>query len=446
MFSRILIANRGEVALRIIRACREMGIETVAVHSEADRGALYHRLADESICIGAASPADSYLNISSIMSAAEIADVEAIHPGYGFLAESPHFAEICRSCKIEFIGPSAETMKLLGDKVAARRLAKKVNVPVFPGSEEPISNDDEAVQLAEQVGYPVGIKAAAGGGGRGIRVAHNRVSLVNLLSVARAESEAAFGDSSLYIEKWVENARHVEVQILADQHGHVVHLGERDCTLQRRQQKLLEESPCSSIDDGTRRKLCDAAIRVAQAANYSNVGTVEFIVDERDNFYFIEVNCRIQVEHPVTEMVTGVDLVQQQIRVAFGEKLGLSQRDIRPSGVAIECRINAEDPENLFKPSPGRITHYFPPGGPGVRVDSHIYAGYHVPPHYDSMIAKVIVHRRNRVEAISCMRRALSECVIDGIKTTIPLFLSVFGHSAFLSGRIDTGFIEDTYT
>jgi len=447
MFSRILVANRGEIALRIIRACREVGAETVAVYSEADRNALYHHFADESICIGPGDPSESYLSIPRIISAAEIADVDAIHPGYGFLAENSHFAEICRSCKIEFIGPNAETMKLLGDKVAARSLAKKAGVPVFPGSDGPIKSDEEAIEIAERVGYPVGIKASGGGGGRGIRVAHNKVSLVNGLTVASTEAEIAFGNSSLYIEKWIEGgARHVEVQVIADHHGHAIHLGERDCSLQRRRQKLLEESPSPSIDDGLRRRLCDAAIRIAKAANYTNAGTVEFIVDKDGNFYFIEVNCRIQVEHPVTEMVTGIDLVQQQLKVATGDKLEFSQRDIHPQGVAIECRINAEDPRNFFKPSPGRITKYCAPGGPGVRVDSHVYAGYAVPPNYDSMISKVIVHRRTRDEAINCMRRALSEYVIEGVSTTIPLFLSVFGHSAYLSGSVDTGFIEETYS
>lgn len=443
MFSRILIASRGEIALRIIRACKELGVETVAVYSEADAGALYLDFADAAICIGPGDSAQSYLNVPHIIAAAEVADVDAIHPGYGFLAEIGQFAEVCRDCHIEFIGPTAEALRLLGNKVAARQLAAKCGVPIVPGSEGPVDSEDEARQIARKIGFPVMIKAAAGGGGRGMRIAHNEMALLNQLAVASSEADAAFGDASVYIEKVVTQARHIEVQILADQHGRVVHLGERDCSLQRRHQKLIEEAPCPLISEKLRRRLGDDAVKIASAASYQGAGTVEFLVDSANRHFFIEMNCRIQVEHPVTEMVADIDIVKEQVRVAAGERLGYRQDDIKIQGAAIECRINAEDPSNGFKPNPGTITRFYAPGGPGVRVDSHAYAGYRIPPNYDSLIAKLIVHRRSREQARICMRRALEEFIIEGVKTTVPLYLEVFGHSAFVSGRVDTTFIEN---
>jgi acetyl-CoA carboxylase biotin carboxylase subunit len=442
MFSKILIANRGEIALRIIRACREMGVRTAVVYSTADKDAAYLKLADQTICIGDPPPAESYLNIPHIISAAEIADVQAIHPGYGFLAENSHFAEICRSCKIEFIGPSASAMALLGDKVACKKLAKKSKVPTVPGSDGPVEDEKLALKVARQIGYPVIIKAAAGGGGRGMRVAHNDVSLRAGLKQAQAEAENAFKNSTVYIEKYVEYGRHVEVQILADNHGNVVHLWERDCSMQRRHQKLVEESPCPVLRPEVRIKLCEAAVRLIKAAKYTNAGTVEFLVDKEQNFYVLEVNARIQVEHPVTEMVTGIDLIKQQIRVAAGEPLSFKQKDIVSQGHAIECRINAEDPARNFAPSPGVIAEWRPAGGPGVRLDSHAYTGYRIPPNYDSMIGKLIVHRASRAEAIATMRRALMEFHIEPIKTTIPLQLQIMDNQHFQDGDVDTGFIE----
>jgi len=445
MFSRILVANRGEIALRILRACRELGVQTVGVYSEADRHAPYLRLFDRAICIGPAVPADSYLKADRIIAAAEIANVDAIHPGYGFLAENPTFAEQCRESKIEFIGPTAQAMRALGDKAAARRLAKKVKVPVVPGSEDPLETDEEAVELAEDLGYPVMIKAVAGGGGRGMRVAHNRGSLLGSLRSARAEAEAAFRNPGIYLEKLLEAPRHVEVQILGDTQGNMIHLWERDCTLQRRYQKLVEETPSPGIDSRTREELCRAAIRLAKAAGYTCAGTVEFLVDREQRFYFIEANARIQVEHPITEMVTGQDLVKWQIRLAAGEPLTLKQRDVVQRGVSIECRINAEDPANGFAPSPGRIERYCPAGGFGVRVDTHIHQGYEVSPRYDSLIAKLIVHQATRAEAIACMKRCLEEFVIEPIKTTLPLYREIFSHTHFLKGTVDTGFVERTW-
>jgi len=443
VFSRILIASRGEIALRIIRACKELGVQTVAVYSEADAEALYLDFADAKICIGPAESSQSYLNIPHIIAAAEVADVDAIHPGYGFLAEVAQFAEVCRDCHIEFIGPSAETLRLMGNKAAARQLAKKCGVPIVPGSLGLVESDEEARALAREIGFPVMIKAAAGGGGRGMRRANNEMALINHMAVARAEAEGAFGDPSVYIERVVERARHVEVQILGDQRSRVVHLGERDCSLQRRHQKLIEEAPCPVITPKLRRRLGDDAVRIAAAAKYHGAGTVEFLVDPDNNHFFIEMNCRIQVEHPVTEMVTGIDILREQIRIAAGERLSFRQEDVKIQGAAIECRINAEDPANGFKPCPGLITRFFAPGGPGVRLDTHAHAGYRIPPNYDSLIAKIIVHRRNREAARLCMRRALEEFVIEGVKTTVPLYLEVFGHSAFVSGRIDTTFIEN---
>jgi acetyl-CoA carboxylase biotin carboxylase subunit len=442
MFSKILIANRGEVALRIIRACRDLGIKSVAVYSEADKDSLHVKFADESICIGAASPKSSYLNIPSIISAAEITDVEAIHPGYGFLAENAHFAEVCESCQIKFIGPTPEAMRLMGDKMAAKETMRKAGLPIIPGSATIVKEKEEALRVAHKLQYPVIVKAAAGGGGRGMRVAHNDVRLVSVLLTCQAEAEAAFGNPSVYIEKYIPNPRHVEFQIVADKYGHVVHLGERDCTIQRRHQKLLEESPSPAVDSKLRKKMGDAAVKGSRAANYTNVGTIEFLLDERGSYYFMEMNTRIQVEHPVTEMVTGIDLVKEQIRIAAGERLSFDQDRIKFSGHAIECRINAEDADNNFMPCPGKVSFFHAPGGPGVRVDSHVYQGYSIPPYYDSMIAKLITYGKNRSEAIQIMQRALSEFTIEPIKTTIDLHKRLTSDPAFLRGEVTTEFIE----
>jgi acetyl-CoA carboxylase, biotin carboxylase subunit len=442
MFQRILVANRGEIALRVIRACRDLGVEVVAVFSEADRDAAYLDLADEAICIGPAAAAESYLNIPRLISAAEIANVQAIHPGYGFLSENAHFAEVCRSCNIEFIGPPQEAMRLLGNKNEARKLAQRAGVPVVPGSEGLIDTDAEALRLAHAMGFPVLIKAAAGGGGRGMRVARNDISLQAGLKAARAEAEKAFKDGSVYLEKYLEQPRHVEVQVLADRHGNVVHLWERDCSLQRRHQKLVEESPAPNLPASVREEVCRAAVRLVREAGYTNAGTCEFLVDKQKRFYFIEVNARIQVEHPVTELVTGIDLVREQIRLAAGEPLGYGQEKVAHRGVAIECRVNAEDPAADFRPSPGVVTRWQTPGGPGVRLDTHVVAGYRVPPNYDSLLAKLLVHQPTRAEALACMRRALAEFVVAGVKTTIPLHREIFNHSAFIEGQVDTTFIE----
>ncbi|HSV26660.1 MAG TPA: acetyl-CoA carboxylase biotin carboxylase subunit [Sedimentisphaerales bacterium] len=442
MFSRILIANRGEIALRVIRACHELGVEAVAVYSEADRGAAYLDMADEAICIGPASPAQSYLNIPAIISAAEIGDVEAIHPGYGFLAENAHFAEICRDCGIAFIGPSPESMKMLGDKVEARRIAHRAKVSVTPGSDGEIATESEALKIANKIGYPVIIKAAAGGGGRGMRVVHNDISLHSAYNAAKSEAEAAFKNPAVYMERYVVNPRHVEVQVLADNNGHTIHLYERDCTVQRRHQKLIEESPCPILDEKTRDEICRAALRVVREAKYANAATVEFLLDKHKRFYFMEVNARIQVEHPVTELVTGVDLIKWQIRIAAGQPLTIKQKDIHQKGVAMECRINAEDPQRNFSPCPGPIEQFIAPGGFGVRVDTHIYQGAKVTPYYDSMIAKLLVHQPTRAEAITTMKRALSEFKIGPIKTTIPAHLEILSHNLFIKNEIDTGFIE----
>jgi acetyl-CoA carboxylase, biotin carboxylase subunit len=445
VFKRILVANRGEIALRIFRACRELGVEVVAVFSEADRGAAYLGLADEAYCIGPPKAADSYLKIDRVISAAEIGNVQAIHPGYGFLAENAHFAEICRSCEIEFVGPSHEAMALLGDKNAARKLAKECKVPTVPGSDGLIEDEAHAVSLAHQFGFPVLIKASAGGGGRGMRVALNDLALKSAIQQAQAEALAAFGNGDIYLEKYVEHPRHVEVQVIADNHGNALHLWERDCTMQRRHQKLIEESPGPKLDPATRTAMCDAAVRLIRAAKYTNAGTVEFIVAPSGDFYFIEMNARIQVEHPVTELVTGIDLIKAQILVASGEKLPYTQADVKQEGVAIECRINAEDPEKNFRPTPGTITKLRVPGGFGVRFDSHVHEGYVVSPFYDSMIGKLIVHQPTRREAIACMKRALSELHIEGVKTTIPIHQRILDNAAFLEGRVDTTFIERTW-
>ena len=442
MFSRILIANRGEVALRIIRACKELGIESVAIYSQADSNASYLHLADERVCIGKAPSADSYLNIPRIIAAAEIADVEAIHPGYGFLAENAHFVEVCQDCKIEFIGPSYDSMTLLGDKIRAKALAREVNVPTAPDSEGAVESVEDALVVADRIGYPVAIKAAAGGGGRGIRFAHNAASLKSMYRQAQSEAEIAFNDGTLFMEKCIENFRHVEVQLLGDKYGNVLHLYERDCSVQRRQQKVIEETPAPGLDPGIRREICDAAVRLAKACNYYNAGTVEFMLDDDNNFYFLEVNTRIQVEHPITEMVTGVDLVKWQLRVAAGEKLPFTQDDITTRGVAIECRINAEDPANNFRPSPGEVKAFVAPGGFGVRWDSHVYQGYSIPPTYDSLIGKLIVHQPTRAEAIATTKRALDEFVIEPTKTTIPLCRRIMSEQKFVDAQWDTKYIE----
>ncbi|MEX0676298.1 MAG: acetyl-CoA carboxylase biotin carboxylase subunit [Pirellulales bacterium] len=442
MYKRILVANRGEIALRIIRACRELGVETVAIFSEADRGAAYLELADEAYCVGPARGADSYRKIDRVISAAEIGNVQAIHPGYGFLSENAHFAEICRSCKIDFIGPAPEAMGRLGDKNTARKLARDADVPVVPGSAGLVGDDGEAVHVAHEIGFPVLVKASAGGGGRGMRVALNDLALKVALQQARAEAESAFGDGSIYLEKLIERPRHVEVQVLADHHGNVVHLWERDCSTQRRHQKLIEESPSPRLAQETRVAMCEAAVRLVKSAEYTNAGTVEFIVDSDGHFYFIEVNARIQVEHPVTEMVTGIDLIKAQIRIASGERLPFGQSDIVARGAAIECRINAEDPKRNFQPCPGKIERMMVPGGFGVRFDSHAHTGYVVSPHYDSLIGKLIVHQPTRREAIDAMLRALDELRIEGIPTTVSLHREILGHAAFAEGRVDTTFVE----
>ncbi|MCK4852273.1 MAG: acetyl-CoA carboxylase biotin carboxylase subunit [Candidatus Omnitrophica bacterium] len=445
MFSKILIANRGEIALRIIRACREMGITTVAVYSEADAESLHVRFSDEAICIGRPAPADSYLNIPNIISAAEITDVEAIHPGYGFLSENAHFAEICESCNIKFIGPSSENIRLMGDKITAKDTMKKNGIPVIPGSSGVVASKEEALKAARKIKYPVIIKASAGGGGKGMRVCHNDVRLISAFLTARSEAETAFGNPEVYMEKYIEETRHIEFQILADESGNVVHLGERDCTVQRRHQKLIEEAPSQAITGKLRKKMGDAAVKAAKAVKYRGAGTVEFLLEGGD-FYFMEMNTRIQVEHPVTETVTGIDLIKEQIRIAAGQKLPFRQEDIKSRGWAIECRINAEDPENDFCPSPGRISRLYVPGGPGIRVDTHVYAGYTITPFYDSMIAKLIARGRTRKDAINVMCRALDELVVEPIKTTAGFHRKVLRDSDFQRGNISTRFVEKFFS
>ena len=442
MFNKILIANRGEIALRIIRACKEMGIKTVIAYSQADEDSLPVRLADQAVCIGSAPSSASYLLIERIISVGEICDVDAIHPGYGFLSENAHFAEVCKSCNITFIGPGAEQMRAMGDKSNARETMRKAGVPVTPGSHGVINTEEEALKEAHALKYPVIVKASAGGGGRGMRIAHNDPSLIQGFHAAKTEAERAFGDGEVYIEKYIENPRHIEVQILADSYGNVLHLGERDCSLQRRHQKLIEESPSPALSASLRKKMGEAAVKAAKAAKYVSAGTIEFLLGPNDQFYFMEMNTRVQVEHPVTEMITGVDIIKEQIRIAAGEKLSLTQKNVEFRGHAIECRINAENPYNNFSPCPGRIELYNAPGGPGVRVDSHAYNGYRIPPHYDSMIGKLIVHGDTRAEAIAKCRRALSEYFIEGVKTTIPFEQFIIDTREFIEGHYDTGFIE----
>ncbi len=442
MFSKILIANRGEIALRIIRACKELGIRTVAVYSEADVNSLHVKFADEALCIGGPQSSESYLNIPAIISAAEITDVEAIHPGYGFLAENAHFVEICESCNIKFIGPSLENMKLVGDKMAAKQAMKKAGLPVIPGSDSIVKDKDEALKIAKRIKYPVFIKAVGGGGGRGIRIAHNDVRLASAFYMAQSEAESAFGVGDVYIEKCIEEPRHIEFQILADEDKNLIHLGERDCTIQRRHQKLIEESPSPALDKKKRKRMGEAVIKGLKHIRYVNAGTIEFLLDKNGNFYFMEINARVQVEHPVTEMVTGIDIIKEQIEISSGKKLGIKQENINFTGHAIECRINAEDPDNKFIPCPGRIDTYHTPGGRGIRVDSHAYAGYDVPPYYDSMIAKLIAHGKDRKESIYTMQRALDEFIIEPIKTTLPFYQRVFSDEVFIEGRIHTGYVN----
>jgi acetyl-CoA carboxylase biotin carboxylase subunit len=441
LFDKILIANRGEIAVRVIRACQELGVATVAVYSEADRDALHVRLADEAVCIGPAAASESYLRVPQLMSAADITGCEAVHPGYGFLAESPHFAEVCESHDIRFIGPSSDMIRQMGDKAMARSIMQRAGVPVVPGSEGVVRDVEQAMALAAEIGYPIMIKAVAGGGGKGMRMARDERSLGNGFMVARAEAEATFGRGDLYLEKLIEQPRHVEFQLLGDRHGQVIHLYERDCSIQRRNQKLLEEAPAPGLPDEMRRRMGEAAVAGAREIRYESAGTIEFLVDREQNFYFMEMNTRIQVEHPVTEMLTGVDLVKAQIRIAAGEELGIAQEDVVPSGHVIECRINAEDPVRDFQPSPGEITYFHSPGGPGVRVESHVFSGYTVPPYYDSMIIKILARGVTREEAILRMRRALEECVVEGIATTIPFHLEVMESPEFHAGGVHTGFI-----
>lgn len=443
MFKKILIANRGEIALRVIRACREMNIGTVAVYSEADRESLHVRFADEHICIGPPSPSESYLNIASIISAAEITDAEAIHPGYGFLAENAHFAEVCESCNLRFIGPSPNAIRKMGDKAVARETAEKAKVPVVPGSPGVVESPDQAVELAHKIGFPVIVKAAGGGGGRGMRIAHTDLALIQAFTTARREAEAAFGNPQLYLEKYVERPRHVEIQLLADQKGNTIYLGERDCSLQRRYQKLVEESPCPVLTAKLRQEMGRAAVRVAKAAGYHSAGTVEFLLSEDGKFYFMEMNTRIQVEHCVTEEVTGTDLIQEQIRIAAGETLQIQQKDVRCQGHAIECRINAEDPAEGFRPSPGRLTALHFPGGPGIRIDTHTYTEYLVPPYYDSLLAKLIAYGPDRIAAIRRMERALDEFVAEGIKTNAPFLRRLISSDRFIQGDFHTGFVQE---
>jgi acetyl-CoA carboxylase biotin carboxylase subunit len=441
LFKKILIANRGEIALRVIHACRELGIQTVAVYSEADENSLHVLFADEHVCIGPARSTDSYLNVPAIISAAEITGADAIHPGYGFLSESAYLAEVCEACHIRFIGPDPNVIKLLGDKARARKAMKKAGVPMLPGSDGPVENEEKALNVAKDIGYPVIIKAVAGGGGRGMRVVRTPGELPGLLRMAQREAEAAFGNGDVYVEKYLENPRHIEFQIIGDHHGNVVHLGERECSIQRRHQKLLEESPSPALTEKIRRKMGGVVVDAAKAVQYTNAGTFEFLMDGEGRFYYMETNTRLQVEHPVTEMVTGIDIVKEQIRIAAGERLSFKQSDITFTGHSIECRVNAEDPET-FAPSPGVIQAYSVPGGPGVRIDTFVHADCTISPYYDSMIAKIIVHGRDRAEAIARMRRTLEMTVIEGVKTSVPLHLKILNEADFQAGRLSTGFMD----
>ena len=444
MIKKVLIANRGEIAVRIIRACKEMDIETVAIYSEADKESLHVQIADEAYCVGPTISKESYLNLTNIISVAKLTGCDAIHPGYGFLAENADFAELCRECNLIFIGPSPEAISKMGTKDVARDTMKEAGVPIVPGSQGIIKNTEEAIELANQIGYPVIIKATAGGGGKGIRVARHEEQLVKGIQITQQEASTAFGNPGVYLEKYVEDFRHVEIQIMADTHGNAIHLGERDCTIQRRLQKLLEESPSPALDENVRKQMGEAAVKAAVAVDYTGAGTVEFIYEYKTkSFYFMEMNTRIQVEHPVTEMVTGVDLIKEQILVASGEKLSLQQEEVQFNGWAIECRINAENPAKKFMPSPGKVEMYLPPGGFGIRVDSAVYPGYSIPPFYDSMVAKLIVHGKTREEAIAKMKRALSEFVVEGVHTTIPFHLQLLDHPDFVKGEFNTKFLEE---
>jgi len=440
MFNKILVANRGEIAVRIIRACKEMGIRTLAVYSEADKDALHTRFADGAICIGPPKSRDSYLNITSIISSMEVADAEAVHPGYGFLAENAGFAEACEKCGIKFIGPTSTVMRLMGNKVQAKKTAEELKVPVLPWSNRALTDEKDAIEMSKKIGFPVLIKASSGGGGRGMKLVHTQASLASAFNMARTEAISAFGDGEVFIEKYCEQPRHIEIQLVADEHGNVVHLGERECSIQRRHQKILEEAPSPRVDAKLRQKMGEAAVKLAKGIGYTNVGTVEFLLDKNKDFYFMEMNTRIQVEHPVTEFTTGVDIVKEMIKIAAGEKLELKQKSITMKGHSIECRINAEDPKT-FMPSPGRITELVIPGGPGVRVDTAIYCGYNVTPYYDNLLAKLVVHADNREDAIVRMTRALEEFHIGGIKTNIPLHLKIMKDHDFIAGKTDIDFL-----
>ncbi|MFQ5736624.1 MAG: acetyl-CoA carboxylase biotin carboxylase subunit [Thermodesulfobacteriota bacterium] len=441
MFNKILIANRGEIAVRIIRACKEMGIRTLAVYSEADRDALHTRFADGAICIGPPKSADSYLNITSIISSMEVADAEAVHPGYGFLAENAGFAEACEKCGIKFIGPTSSIMRLMGNKVQAKKTAEELKVPVLPWSNRALNDEKDAIEISKEIGFPVLIKASSGGGGRGMKLVHTQASLASAFTMAKTEAVSAFGDGEVFIERYCEQPRHIEIQLVADEHGNVVHLGERECSIQRRHQKILEEAPSPRVNAKLRQKMGEAAVKLARGIGYSNVGTVEFLLDKNKNFYFMEMNTRIQVEHPVTEYTTGVDIVKEMIKIAAGQRLGLKQKNISLKGHSIECRINAEDP-STFMPSPGRITELVIPGGTGVRVDTAIYCGYNVTPYYDNLLAKLIVHADTRPEAIVRMTRALEEFHIGGIKTNIPLHIKIMKDHDFIAGKTDIDFLS----
>ena len=445
MINKVLIANRGEIAVRVIRACKEMNIKTVAIYSEVDKDALHVRLADEAICVGPAKSADSYLNVKNILEAACLTGADSIHPGFGFLAENARFAKMCEECNLKFIGPSYETIELMGNKINSKKLMRENNVPVIEGSKDKLNSYKEAEKLAETIGYPVILKASAGGGGKGIRIVFKKEDLKDMLSLVKQESKNAFGDDTIYMEKYVQNPRHVEIQILSDRYNNCVYLGERDCSVQRNNQKILEESPSTILNNTTRKAMGEAAVRAAKAANYEGAGTVEFLVDNNNNYYFMEMNTRIQVEHPVTEMMTGIDIVKQQLKIASGKRLDLVQDKIRPRGHSIECRINAENPYKNFMPSPGKITKLVLPGGNETRVDTAVYEGYTIPPYYDSMIAKVIVHARTRNEAILKMKRALDECIIEGIETNIEFLKSILSNEKFKSGEFTTAIIKEEF-